>query len=385
MSTDNDDYNDIDYVELGKDLGKTFATVLLYFFISSAVLFYSKIAEVPGLIPTDQTKFPYVHLDTSKNVEMLNSHGNSDENNNPTPKPNDVTVITDIFIATPPGADDQMSQKLEISNKGENRENGLIEALRDIKTSSTASSGATYITSLILGTLARSYSSYQTIFGVLGKYMPEIVVIMIGPIVLLICILSNLVLVIQYFVLMISNLGWFFKKNTNTDESQENPIWEDVELFNDPGLYGLGMFEAFMFTILGIILILPVLLISMISPLFSLASYNAKMGNKKVSIKEIAGKVFSYNRVIISIIYCLLAIKTIHKHANNAATIIGVLIAVLMFLQIIPNVAFKSVIPGNLSPLTDSDDKEIKGSIQKGGSKCLHDVIKRVGKRMKNN
>jgi hypothetical protein len=385
MSTDNDDYNDIDYVELGKDLGKTFATVLLYFFISSAVLFYSKIAEVPGLIPTDQTKFPYVHLDTSKNVEMLNSDGNSDENSNPTPKPNDVTVTTDIFLATPPGADEEMSQKLEISNKGENRDNGLIEAIRDIKTNSTASSGATYITSLILGTLARSYSSYKTIFGVLGKYMPEIVVIMIGPIVLLICILSNLVLVIQYFMLMISNLGWFLKKNTNTDESQENPIWEDVELIKDPGLYGLGIFEAFMFTILGIIIIIPVLLISIISPLFSLASYNAKMGNKKVSIKDIAAKVFSYNRVIISLIYCLLAIKTIHKHANNAATIIGVLISVLMFFQIIPNVAFKSVIPGNLSPLTDADDKEIKGGIQKGGSKCLHDVIKRVGKRMKNN
>lgn len=368
-------------------LGILVLLLILYFFIGSSVLFFCKIAE-SGIMPTDPKKFPYVL--NSKKPKMLTDHVKSlfsGGGGSPEVKPEDlndaINYMTDIFITTDPKTNEKMSQKIYISNEGENGRNLLIEIFREIIDSGTVTSSTTFLISVLFGIYSKSYNAYNMVFGLLSKYFSEVAIILTGPIILIILLHANTMLILQYIIVVITNLSWFWKRNINTDERLP-PKWESISMFFDPVSYFISFLWAFVFMIVSIPYMLFCMPLSIIGPLISLMGYKAKLQDKEIGSTDLAKKVFSYYRITISTIFCILVSYSAFKNLGIVGAIITVLVAGLLYFGVIASQLFKKVIPGGLSPLKKGlIDETVTNDIQSKGTKKMMEMIKNVGDNFK--
>lgn len=362
--------------------------LIVYFFIGSSVLFFCKIAE-SGIMPTDPKKFPYIlnskrpFMDKAMDQAKSLFSGGSKAEVKPEDLNEPINYMTDIFVTNDPKTGEKMSQKIYISNEGENGRNLLIEMFREIMDSGTVSSSTAFLISVLFGIYAKSYNVYNMVFGILSKYLSETAIIIVGPIILILLLHSNTMLILQYVIVVVTNLSWFWKRNINTDERLPAK-WESISIFFDTFSYFISFLWALVFMIVSIPWMLFCMPVSIIGPLLSLSGYKAKLQDEEVGATGLAKKVFSYNRITISSIFSILVIISAFKNLGQVGAIITILVVGLLFFGLIPSELFKKVIPGGLSPLKKGViDEKVANDIQSKGTKKMMEMIKNVGNKFK--
>tara|TARA_B110000261_G_C13074477_1_gene353487 strand:- start:834 stop:1928 length:1095 start_codon:yes stop_codon:yes gene_type:complete len=336
--------------------------IFLYFLLGSGVLLITKLTQ-SNILPTDISKFPYVAK----------------------VPPANINYTTDVFITTDPLTKKTMSQKINITNKGGNDDNILLELVRGINSSGTISAGVNFLVTVFLGIYSKSFGVYKLLFGIVGKYMPESVVLLVGPILLLFLMSTNTMLILQFIFMWLSSLPLLFRRNTNSDESGK-AIWEPV--YMNWGLniveYGICFCTACIFIVLGFFMMFVMVPLSVFAPVISMFNYKVTINKEPAGLIYIAKKVFSYNRSIIGGICSVLIIISALMNVGIGAGFGAMVIFALFVSGTINSEIFKTVLPSDLTNLTSKmENSNEVGEITQKGGKAFVKLIKKIGNKMK--
>lgn len=336
---------------------QTLLAIIIQFILGAMVLFGCKVAQ-SNVLPTDTKTSPYTDTD-------------------PIIKP----IETNIFIKFFSG----VSKKINFPYKNDekhidNSKHMLINILRNEKQETTYSTTNFFI-SLLEGLFSFNYS-YMTFVLQIINYFPEILILIIGPI--LFFIFSIILLVVNNIYLIylwLFNLGWFFK-------TKRNGKWENVDDLFD---YGFSLFIAFMFFILMWILLclfIPFTFTSFFVFMWSFISiftYEGIMDNKVIGMGTILLDVFRYYKTAFINIFTFFFVI-------NAFSILGVLPGIFVILAIILIVfefikidIFKPIVEENLSELvsTNRATREKVPSQEQSGGSFLNNLIDDPKKMLK--
>ena len=336
---------------------QTLLAIIIQFILGAMVLFGCKVAQ-SNVLPTDTKTSPYTDTD-------------------PIIKP----IETNIFIKFFSG----VSKKINFPYKNDekhidNSKHMLINILRNEKQETTYSTTNFFI-SLLEGLFSFNYS-YMTFVLQIINYFPEILILIIGPI--LFFIFSIILLVVNNIYLIylwLFNLGWFFK-------TKRNGKWENVDDLFD---YGFSLFIAFIFFILMWILLclfIPFTFTSFFVFMWSFISiftYEGIMDNKVIGMGTILLDVFRYYKTAFINIFTFFFVI-------NAFSILGVLPGIFVILAIILIVfefiqidIFKPIVEENLSELVSTNiaTREKVPSQEQSGGSFLNNLIDDPKKMLK--
>lgn len=341
---------------------QTLLAIIIQFILGALLLFGCKVAQ-SNVLPTDVKTSPYTDVE-----------------------PNIQPIETNIFIQF----FSSVSKKIIFPYKNkeyniDNSDHMLINILRKEKKETTSASTNFFI-SLLEGLFSFNYSSIVIVLQIIN-YLPELLILFIGPI--LFFIFSILLILTNNFYLIylwLSNLGWFFKTKKNND-------WVNVDNLFD---YGWSMFVAFLFFILMWILLCCVIPFTFLSlfvfmwSFFSTLTYSGLMDNTVVGIVSILKDVFKYYKTVFINIFTFFFVINTFSMLGFIPGVFVILAILLIAFDFIKIDIFKPIVEENLSELASTnvakrEPTPVQGQQQTGGSflNNLIDDPKEITKRLK--
>jgi hypothetical protein len=301
-----------------------FVIILLYFSSGGLILYLCKLAQT-NILPTDINCAPYTET-----------------------KPNIQEIQTNIFTTH---TDPEMSMKLKFPYD-KNEKNKIIDMFKQYKDKSSSNFLANYFIAITESLLQFNYSAMNTIMNSMNGFLPETIIILLGPIIGAFLYAFGLLINQIYFIyLWFSSMYWFFKHNSN-DTGSGLPIWENVTLFS-PIDWWLGALIAFLFVILlflgfPILTFIPIFAYhnSLISSLF----YKGLMNDKPATALTIIINVLKYYKLSVVITISLFVILLAFSNLGIAPGIFSILTVALIYWGVISLNTFKPITEENLSP-----------------------------------
>ena len=310
-------------------LVKIILLIIVYFIFGSIVLYECKLAQ-SNIVPTNLECYPYT-----------NSY------------PEIKQILTNIFITN---TDPQESVKLSFPYNEANSSNSFLEMFRSYKENPSATSFLIYMISILEGVINYSNNSITTFFNFLNN-IPEILIVLLGPIIsLFYFIISPLIGILVFCYYYFSEMGWLFKTNTNTNENSK-PIWSDLNFLNPTG-YISSFFLAGVFFILFWILLftvapfVPILIFYVC--LFMTFGYTGEINNKSATMGTIIKETFKNYKVTISTVLSIFIVLSTFTNLGVIPGVFSLFTVLLISFNFIKLNIFESNVPSNLSPLTSS-------------------------------
>lgn len=350
--------------------------VVIYFLLSSYVLYSCKVAQ-SNIMPTEINCFPYEDL-----------------------KPEIQEIMTNIFLTD---SEPQLSEKLKFPYDNHNSKNLLIEMLKKYKNAPRASNITNYLISIINNFLCFNYEGLNGFFNFINN-MPEILIILFGPIISTIYI-SFLFIVDHFYLIYLwfSNMSWLFKKNTNNSATASKPRWSYVSYFNTIEFTtSIILFILFLFLFWVFIPGIPLVVFILLGwCLFSITSYKSILNNTNSSLLKIQKEVFKHFKITISTILSILIIISAFSNLGNIPGAFCLIVVLLIYFGFVSIDIFKEKEETNLSKLTSFDQANKKCKylsnyiytqllnkipfFSGGGEKILLSEIKKISKKIENN
>jgi hypothetical protein len=301
--------------------------VLCYFSSGALILFICKIAQ-SNILPSDRNCAPFT--DIKPIIE---------------PSP----IVTNIFTTF---TNPEMSMKLEIPYDI-NSKNKMLDFFKEYKEKSSSNFLANYFITIIESLIQFNNYSINSTMNVVNSYVPELGIILIGPIIAGILYALGMICNFVYFsILWFYCMSWFFKTNIN-DTGSGKPEWENVTLFS-PYYFFIG----FMLVILFIILFFVGFpFVSMIPAIFfhrSLISaffYKGMMNGKEATAFTIAKETLKHYKVTIVTIVSILTVLSAFSTLGAIPGVFSAITLALIYYGIISIDIFKALPEKNLSPL----------------------------------
>ena len=350
--------------------------VLIYFSISSYVLYACKIAQ-SNVLPTDTNCSPYT-------------------DNEPDIKSIETNIFKTLF------SDPALSMKLNIPYDKYNTKNTILDTLRKYKNSPSSYFLVNYFISIFEALVAKNFVIFNYIFNVLNQ-IPEFIIVLFGPIILsfITPFVGLFDSVYVFFYLWFYNMSWFFKKNTNA-EAKGKPIWEDVTIV-EPFSYTGAICLVFLFTFL-LFVTAPYIWFSFISiffVLFTMLSYKGKMNQKEANIFTIFLNILKFYKIFIISIICFFVTTSAFVNLGIVPGLFSLLVLGCIYFNVIPINLFAPINEINLTPVvsdeqafkdtcTNQDTKKEKHGLlyntifgeQNGGN--IGKQLKKINKKMNN-
>jgi hypothetical protein len=310
--------------------------VLIYFSFSSFILYACKIAQ-SNVLPTDINCYPYTDN-----------------------KPEITSIETNIFktffnINSKGEVSDPLSMKLNIPYNASNSKNLILDTIRQYKNSESSYFLVNYFISIFEKLTSSNFAGFNYLFNGLNK-MPEILIVLIGPIILsFILPLVSIFNCLYGIYLWFSNMSWFFKKNTN-EGTNGSPKWEDVS-FTEPINYGCAIGLVILFTIL-LFVAAPYVwfsLVSMFFVLFTIVTYTGSMNNKNIGFFDIVLELLKFYKVSIVTIISLFVISSAFATLGATSGFIGLVVLFLIWYGLISINLFNPSNLTNLTPLVSNE------------------------------
>lgn len=334
--------------------------ILAHFSLSGLVLYATKVAQ-SNILPTEEGCAPYTN-DPIKLEEIK------------------CNIFTTLFD------DPQMSMKISFPYNKENSKNLLLELLRKYKVSSKVGVVPNYFISIIEKLLLFNYSSYNVFFNFLNN-APEILNIIIGPIIVLFFTIGLLFFNVFYTIyLWFSQMSWFFKENSAT--GNDVPKWTDVS-YTSMGSYTTSILLCILFVLIffvgfAVIPFFPMISIGWV--LLSIASYGSKMnigadGSDKASSSfTVIKELFANYKVTITSIFSIFMVMSAFANLGTTQGFISFAVILLAYLGVLSIGIFNPIEITNLTPIVSYDQakKECLAqntSTQKDNKGFLYNLI----------
>lgn len=330
--------------------------LFIYIFFVVLCFFSTKVSQ-SGIVPTDSNFYPY-----TKEKKVI-----------PERK-------IDIFNQTIDGKEVSMKISFPYNDELNNVKETVLDNLYKSINKCDTNFFTCFVCSIISELITFNYTNLQLIFSNMNGFS-EILIVLFGPIMLFLVFICLIIFnYFYYFYSLLMNLKWFFKHNTNEgDDCADNiatyPVWEDVEF----GFFNFNFyFRVFLLVVFIIVYILCgfffgfIPLICCFYCLFSFIGYSGIMNGEKVTVLSLFLKICVFYKVTL---WCVL----LYIIVTNTATIFGpyitfipIVIAIILYYQLIPNSLFVSAITENDALLKDfspvSNLKTLPGE-QKGGAR----------------
>jgi hypothetical protein len=350
-----------------------FIMIVVYYASSGLILYACKMGQA-NILPTDVHCYPYEET-----------------------KPNIQPIQTNIFTTF---TDPEMSMKMKFPYNDFNSANKILDMFREYKHEPRSNFLANYFISIMENVIQFNYSAFNAILNAMNSYLPEVVIVLFGPI--LVGILSTLIFLVDHLYLIylwFANMGWFFKTNTNSTGTG-NPQWEDVG-FASPFDYWCAVCLVILFVILfffSLPLLSIIAIIAMSWCMFSCMTYKAEMNGKNITALPIIQDIFKYYKLPIMAIFSFFIIVSAFSKLGTVPGIFSIITLLLIYFGTISIDIFNPISKDNLSPSVSYDQakktcsfkepmKEKHGLLydilfggQKGGQ--LTKELKNIGKRL---
>jgi hypothetical protein len=323
--------------------------IIIHFSLGGLVLYCCKLGQ-SNIIPTETNCYPY-------------------SDNKPDIQPIQINIFNTF-------SDPQLSKKISFSYDKFNSSNYIIDLFRKYKQTANSNFLANYFISIIESLIQTNYSCLSYLFNSLNN-LPEILIILFGPIILLfsftfILIFNNLQLIYLWF----AQMGWFFKQNNN-DSGNGKPLWEDVTFIEAIDyMFAIGL--VILFFILFWIFLLPTLpvlpFITLSLCVLSCITFKSQMNEKSITAINIIQEVFKYYKVSFMTITSLFVMLWSFKFLGIISGIFSIIILALIYFGVITIDIFKPNMEDNLSPLT-SYEQALKKCNFKTASKEKHGLL----------
>ena len=300
--------------------------------VGTSILYGCKVSQ-SNILPTVFQCFPY-------------------QSNDPTIKEIPINMNTTYLKG------EKYSQKIYFPYEY-NKKNFLLDFLRKIKESPKASSIATFLVDVVMSFVQFNYSLTNGFYSILNTYLPESIIMLFSPFLLLPCFLLFIFLDFFYFMYAwFSNMSWLFKRNVNNTDTGK-PIWKSVDLL-EPFSYFFAWFLLFIFFwiyILGFGFIFSVLLfISLFYTFFTPLGITGftKLNNAfhKISMFQFFKDILKDKKQMIMLLFSIIVILSSFNYFNPIVSIIFAFIFILFWFGAIPNNLYINQIPENLSKVT---------------------------------
>ena len=364
---------------LGKDITKFLMSLLvivlgliIYFSLGSCVLYGCKIAQ-SNILPTDEKCMPY-------------------ESREPNIQPIQINIFETMF------KDPALSPKISFPYL-KNNKNTILDILRDYKQKPNSHFLVNYFISIMESLLTFNFSALNTFLNLLNQ-VPEFLILIFGPIIMMFC--TSIILVIDFFYvifLWFYQMSWFFSENLNTSDTGK-PKWESslglIKSFT-------GCLLVFLFFIIFWVGLLVIPFIPFIAPLtmlisiFTILSCKGEMNNKVVSILSIIKDVFKYNKLTITSIITFFVILCAFATLGGLAGGVSIFTVALIYFGILSINIFNPINEDNLSKVVSYDQAKRTCKIIKeietegffssmmpwsGGGNKLVNEIKKINKKL---
>jgi len=343
--------------------------ILFYFGSGGLILYVCKLAQ-SNILPTENNCFPYTN-----------------------DKPNIQNIKTNLFTTS---NEPKMSVKLEFPYNEYNSSNIFLDNCREYKQTSSSHFLANYLISIIELQIQFNYSIINLIMNMMNG-IPEIIIILLGPIIISIISTLNLIINLIYFVyLWFANMYWFFKTNKN-DTGKGTPIWDDVSLVSPMDwCFGFGL--VILFTILffiGLPIISFIPFFALLWCIFSSIMYKGLINNKDVNAFTIVKDVLKYYKISITTIISLFVILISFSTLGAVPGIFSIIIIALIYFGFISMNIFTPIQISDLSPVVSNkqakkmcavESKDKHGFLynlllgQKGGNQNITSQLKKIKK-----
>ena len=352
----------------------TILLIVIYFSCSGLILFICKLAQ-SNILPTETKCYPYSEI-----------------------KPIIQPAQTNIFTTF---TDPVMSLKMNFPYNEYNAANKILDLFRNYKEEHNSNFMANYFIAIVESMIASNYSIINFIANMMNG-LPEIVILLFGPfifsiVVALIFLYDHLYIIYLWF----SNMGWFFKKNVNT-EANKPAKWEDVTIIN-PIDYLCAIALVILFCILFwfLLLSLPVLpFLTLFWCIFTCLTYESEMGGNTITAFNVIKDLFKYYKVTFMSIFSFFVILSAFSNLGTISGIFSIITLALIYYGIITIDLFKPNNEEGLTKLTsykqakktcnykgNNEIKEKHGLLydaifgQTGGD-SLSKELKKIGKKM---
>jgi|694.fasta_scaffold63154_4 hypothetical protein len=369
-STDTSDY--------GSKIGKFLISILIiiiivlcYFGSGGLILYICKLAQ-SNILPTEDKCFPYT--DNIPDIQKI--------------KTNLFTTFTEP----------EMSVKLEFPYDEYNSSNILLDKCREYKQTPSSYFLANYLISIIESLVQFNYSIINSIMNMMNN-IPEVILVLFGPIIISIIVSFNLIINLFYFVyLWFANMYWFFKTNKN-DTGKGKPEWDDVTLFT-PINWSLGfgliiLFTIFFFIGLPIISFIPFL--ALLWCMLSSVMYKGLINDKEANAFTIIKDVLKYYKISITSIISFFVILISFSTLGAVPGIFSIITVGLIYFGFISMNIFTPIEISDLTPVVNNkqakktcigvvETKEKHGFLynlilgQKGGNQNITSQLKKIKK-----
>jgi hypothetical protein len=338
--------------------------ILLYFSSSGIILFICKLAQ-SNILPTEADCFPYTN--NQSNIEKIE---------------------TNIFTTTTTDKK-EMSMKLEIPNDRKNTNNGIIEMFKNYKEKSDSNFLANYLISIIESLMQLNYSIINRMS--LFNSLPESVIILIlPPVLLFICMFSVLLNLIYFVYLWFANMNWFFKTNTN-NSGKGPPQWQNLSLFNPFNIFNpfnwIKWWIGFWLVIIFMLGFVPLIIIPFLTPLYCIISclfYEGKLNGKTVSPFSLIIETIKHYKVTIVLLISYFVISTAFSKLGQISGIFSIITILLIYFGRFGFNIFKPIPETNLSDLV-SNNQATRETCSKSSNSSFFGLSKIFGGLKGNN
>jgi len=302
---------------------------VIYFMMGGLVLYGCKVGQA-NILPTDENCYPYTKT-----------------------KPTIDNIPINIFTTF---TDPQLSMKINFPYTKFNSANMILDLFRNYKEDPKSNFLANYFISIIESMLKFNYSSMNFILNTMNGF-PEVLVVLLGPI--LFSIVASIIFLFDHFYLIylwFANMGWFFKKNTNTSQNHK-PVWDEVTLIQ-PIDYACAIGLVVLFVILFFVLLaaLPVLpFVTMCLALFTGLNYAGVMNEQSANALTIVKDLFKYYKITIMSIFSFFIILSAFANLGTIPGIFSILTLVLIYWGYISIDVFKETSEAGLTKLSSYD------------------------------
>ena len=265
---------------------------VVYFCIGASMLYICKIAKT-NFLPVFGDCFPYSSSELNMSLK---------------------DYVTNIFTSNFNGSD--ISVNLNF-NYAENKNNIILDAIRNYCESANANKILVYILSIASEIIKYNYNVINTLFYNVGK-LPDIIVILLSPLILFILLIflittNNIYTVFLWFYKM----KWFFKKNENCGGGKNvKAKWEDISLFKDPIGFYFGLIFSAIASMLSIVVVISLVFVPLFNlPTLSIAytmisclGFQSSAKGKTLNVVNIMWNVLKYYKSPFFLATCLFTV-----------------------------------------------------------------------------
>ena len=291
---------------------------IIYFSLSGLILFGCKLAQ-SNILPTEGKCYPYTETKPVIKQSVMNLFT--------------TTILDDT------GNKVQKSLKMNIPYNDYNSTNKLLDMTREYRNEPRSHFLANYFISIVESLTQFNYSAYTSILNMLNG-LPESIIMLFGPImfgiitaIVLLC--NNLYLIYLWF----SNMGWFFKTNTNTSTSGK-PQWEDVT-WTSLVSYCIAIWLVIIFA-LGFLFTMPVFFFFTLALLWwlilSSLTFKTEMNDKPYSLLVFIRDSFKYNKPLIIFVFSLFVVSAAFTNLGRGVGAFSIVTLILIYFKIIPGI-----------------------------------------------